>query len=139
MKYSQLVEFLNKTPEGVALEKRQVRATTLLALAVSIKVPMTPTPMSPSQLSEYFFTNTSEVSKQLFEINECFPINVDRAIEVASNIYARRHNIAFQPTTYDLVGGFGDLSTFLPELPELNITTGDISLVSEFIDCGSVE
>lgn len=139
MEFAQLVEHMNKLPEGVALEDRQMRVTAIMGLAASMKIPMTPNPLPPSELSTYFYDNAQLLRKRLFKINECFPFNVDRSLDIACRIYARRHFVAFQPTTADLLGNaklFGE--DIVPEIDKLKIVSQDITFACEFL-CESAE
>lgn len=132
MKYIKLAEQLTRLPEGVVLENSRLRTTAIVALAASLCVPMTGNDLNAAAQEDFFYNNAEALRRELFEINEVTPYNVDRAIEVAGKVWRKRYNLAYNPWPAQLLSPVDLVGEFLPEIhPEtgagLFITIDDIT------------
>lgn len=120
-----IAQELAELPQGVMIESRRQRITVQLGLATGLVIPLPGTELPPGEQRNYFYANVEEVACVLGQINECIPLNVDRAVEIGYRVWADRHSKAFQPKALDLYDG-ECVRTITPEAISLLITAADI-------------
>lgn len=136
MNHIQIHNTFSDLPEGVSEEKRHVRLTAVLGIALGVMSQMPTAFVDQNNIRSWFYENIAAYRQRLCEINEVFYFDLDRAMEYGFCVFKIRYAFMFNTNAGMFVGNYdvkANLAATIPEIQDQQVDSSSVEKAIAFL------